>query len=185
MRNTVAVGSAVAAGEPTIPTARLRSRAGCQRRHSLLPGSDGPDDGPYGPEPPQQSAGMETYRGRGATGPPAAVEPDFQIAWDGPPASTYSVLRDDVDPTARQDLTPTRPLRSPERVQHSETVIKVSGVEVLSSPHSETVIEASGVTVSSALHYQKSSDRYLITIKPLLWVKAEDLEKLTQGTEGI
>jgi hypothetical protein len=43
----------------------------------LLPGSNGPGDSPYGPESPQQSAGMEIYRGRGATDPPAAVEPDF------------------------------------------------------------------------------------------------------------
>jgi len=164
--------------------ATIESRLSAETK--LLPGSNGPDDGPYVPESPQQSAGMEIYRGRGATGPPAAVQPDFQRARDGPPASTYSVLRaDDVDPTARQDLTPTRPPSSPERVQHSETVIKVSGVEVLSGPHSETIIEASGVIISSVLHYQKSSDRYLITIKPLLWVKAEDLEKLTQGTEGI
>jgi hypothetical protein len=164
--------------------ARLRSRAGCQRGHSYYPTQTGPMDGPYVPESPQQSAGMEIYQGRGATGPLAAVQPYFQIARDEPLASTCSVLHtDDIDPTATQDLTPTRP-RSPERVQHSEIVIKVSGIKVSSGPHSETVIEALGVIVSSVLHYQRSSDRYLIMTEPL-WVKAEDLEKLTQGTEGI
>jgi len=55
---------------------------------------------------------------------------------------------------------------------------------VSSGPYSEAVIEALGVIVLSILQYQKSSDRYLITIKPL-WVKAEDLEKLKEGTKGI
>jgi hypothetical protein len=76
----------------------IESRLSAESKALLLTGSDGPGDGPYAPESPQQSAGMEIYRGRGPTNPPATVQPDFQIVRGRPPASTYSIFcADDVE----------------------------------------------------------------------------------------